>query len=425
MSGTVGDLLGRCLRVAGVQQVFGEAIPGLPSHSVDDSILARSLADADGRMGPGVGCAFLADRTLHLSCRPGAAPEVMPLTVSALLPEIVARGADWAAGPGGPSAAAFVLDFDLDAPAPAGAAPVAPPPLPQPDEVPDLSAVDGPVLLFAGPGVVRRNQVEALRRLASKANLGVSNTWGAKGLFEWDSPHHVGTVGLQARDYELGGFADAGLIVGIGIDDDESPWARWALAPTLQIAPDHLEMLVTAWTRPPQSAIALPPLSGALRSVCMPSYESSQMPLHPGRAIIETKRALDAGDRIAADPGDELGLWVARAFPTSELGSVIVPSTIADDFAVTAAVACALRPNRQRVVAITRQADSAVIDWARGRGVRPDVVVWGDSADVATPDDVAPAVRRGGLVRLPIDFDRTEELVAVAGPPIAWTPGLR
>ena len=91
-------------------------------------------------------------------------------------------------------------------------------------------------------------------------------------------------------------IAGAALIVGVGIDEDESPWARWALAPTLQLAPDHLDALIDAWNRPPQATISLPPLGEALRSVCMPSYESTQMPLHPGRAVIEIKRALQSGD---------------------------------------------------------------------------------------------------------------------------------
>jgi hypothetical protein len=63
MTGTVADLLGECLAAAGVAQVFGRAVPGLLSHVVDDVALARAFADADGRMGPGVGC-VLADGTL-------------------------------------------------------------------------------------------------------------------------------------------------------------------------------------------------------------------------------------------------------------------------------------------------------------------------------------------------------------------------
>ena len=66
-------------------------------------------------------------------------------------------------------------------------------------------------------------------------------------------------------------------------------------------------------------------------------------------------------------------------------------------------------------------APSAVLEWARGQGVAPTVVVWGDAGDIAQPEDVGPAIARGGVVRLPVDLTRTDELVAVAGPIIAWT----
>jgi len=415
---TVGELLGRCLRAAGVVQVFGAAVPGVAHRRVDEAALARALADADGRLGPGVGAAFC-DGVLYLSCRPGATPDPMTLTSAALVPDMVARAADWALGSTA-GAAAFVLDLDLDAPAPAGLGPVAAPPLPA-GPLPDLGAVDGPVLVFIGPGVVRRGQVEAVRRLAALGHLGVSNTWGAKGVIAWDSPHHLGTVGLQARDYELGGFTDPALIIGIGVDADESPWSRWALAPTVELAPEQLDDLLAAWVRPPQADIVLPPLFGELSAVCQPSYQNPSRPLHPGRAIIETKGILGPGDRVAADPGGDLGLWVGRAFPTSELGSVVVPATVAEDFAVTAALAAALRPEPQRVVAITHRAESAMAELAASFGVRPTVAVWGDAGDIARPDDLGPALAAGGTVRVPVDMSRTAELVAVAGPRIAWT----
>ena len=47
------------------------------------------------------------------------------------------------------------------------------------------------------------------------------NTWGAKGVFDWRSPHHLATAGLQAWDFELGGLADADLIIATGLDERE------------------------------------------------------------------------------------------------------------------------------------------------------------------------------------------------------------
>ena len=37
----------------------------------------------------------------------------------------------------------------------------------------------------------------------------VVNTWGAKGVLRWDDPHHAGTAGLQADDFDLAGLADS------------------------------------------------------------------------------------------------------------------------------------------------------------------------------------------------------------------------
>ena len=44
-----------------------------------------------------------------------------------------------------------------------------------------------------------------LQRRATSGTIGVPviNTWGAKGVFRWDSELHGGTAGLQARDFEL------------------------------------------------------------------------------------------------------------------------------------------------------------------------------------------------------------------------------
>jgi len=71
-----------------------------------------------------------------------------------------------------------------------------------------------------GPGVVP-DHVDAVRRFAADTGLGVLNTYGVKGLFRWDDPAHLGTIGLQERDVELAGVLDADLVLGVGLDDRE------------------------------------------------------------------------------------------------------------------------------------------------------------------------------------------------------------
>ena len=104
-----------------------------------------------------------------------------------------------------------------------------------------VEAIDAAVhpVVLAGPGVVLWHAVDGLRALAERACVGVLNTWGAKGVFDWRSPHHLATAGLQAWDFQRGGLADADLIVTTGLDEREV-LADWELAPTVDVLPTSL-----------------------------------------------------------------------------------------------------------------------------------------------------------------------------------------
>ena len=60
--------------------------------------------------------------------------------------------------------------------------------------------------------------VPGLHDLAVSAGIGVLNTWGAKGVFDWRSQHHLATIGLQADDFVLSGLDEADLIIATGLD---------------------------------------------------------------------------------------------------------------------------------------------------------------------------------------------------------------
>ena len=79
-----------------------------------------------------------------------------------------------------------------------------------------------------------------LHDLAVSAGVGVLNTWGAKGVFDWRSRHHLATIGLQADDFVLSGLDRADLIIATGLDHAESPDDRWRLAPALTVPPAGL-----------------------------------------------------------------------------------------------------------------------------------------------------------------------------------------
>ena len=96
------------------------------------------------------------------------------------------------------------------------------------------------VVVLAGPGVIRHGAVPGLHDLAVSAGFGVLNTWGAKGVFDWRSRHHLATVGLQADDFVLSGLGEVDLIIATGLDQAESPDRRWQLAPALTLPPAGL-----------------------------------------------------------------------------------------------------------------------------------------------------------------------------------------
>jgi len=419
------ELLAQCVAAAGVRRVFGRAIPGLQHVAVADPAMASLLADADGRLGPGPGAAF-SEGVLRLSSKPGGPAKRRALTSLRDLPDAVAWAGSVAAGDL-PGSAELALGADLDGEA--AGHPAKPPRSGWSGMI--LGSQLGRVLVFAGPGVVRAGAAEGLRGLAEAVGLGVSNTWGAKGVFDWRSHHHLGTVGLQERDFELGGFDEADTIVATGIDPDESPRHRWARDRVVTIPPSMLIGLVTQWPGHVDGTIAdRPPLFDLIAGVVQPQWQDEKVPMAPARVLADLAAAMTPGDRLAADPGPA-GLWVARAFATTELGSVVVPATVAPGFAAAAALAAAVRQPRVRVVGVTAgpldDVSCRVLDLARSMDVNLVLEVWGREGELESAADHAAALTaaRAGrgvkVLSVPVDFGWTDALVEVAGPVVAWT----
>lgn len=248
-------------------------------------------------------------------------------------------------------------------------------------------------VVLAGPEVLRDPLGLGIRRFAERANVPVANTWGAKGVFNWDSPHHMGTCGLQEEDFELLGFADYDLIVATGIDPAESPEDRFALAPVVHIPPS-----VLAKTMAPRLHQEIPgnALYERIAAVAQPGYVDDSYPRHPARAVMDLKQSLAAEAIVCGQPGPA-GLWLARTFPTDRPGSVCVPAVPKPGIAAALALAASLRG--RTAVAVTA---APVDDTTRAIvAAAPDAFrleVWGDD----------------------VDWTRTEQLIDAAGPVLAW-----
>jgi hypothetical protein len=430
---TAADVFRRVLSAGGVGSLYGRALPGFEVTEVADPSVAALLAQAHAAVGGTLAAAHLGDGKFVVSGRsPDAGPvltlprprvEVTDVATMFGLAPVVAE-----AGRG--AGLEIQLDLDLSAPSTDG-------PLERPASAPDWFDDDalgeiptqGTVVVLAGPGVVQDASVGGLRALAAAGRLGVLNTWGAKGVFHWQSRHHWATVGLQEHDFELGGLGSADLVLVTGVDEREAPPQFWAQFPHRIVAPGALAPLAERWPDG-GSFPELPPLRPRLAAVTQAGWAASGVPLMPSLVTQHYARVLGDGGFVAADPGTA-GYWVARTFATTRLGSVSVPAApILGWAAACATVARLSAPLRPVLAVVDGPIDSttaAVLGAATDLGVDVGVEAWtpdgpalGADEHLAHLDTIAS---RGGVSMLRTDPRQLDEMVAVAGPVRAWTPG--
>jgi acetolactate synthase I/II/III large subunit len=284
----------------------------------------------------------------------------------------------------------------------------------------------GRFVVLAGPGVLATRSVEGLRALAAAANVPVANTWGAKGVLRWDSPHHMGTCGLQARDFELLDFAGYDAIVATGIDANESPRELFGLAPVVEVPSTALGRLAGE-IAPATEPIPSNELYARLSAIAQPGYVDDRVPLHPARAVGDARAVLPDGGVITADPG-LAGLWVARTFPTTDPGTVVVPAVANPGAAAALGLVAALRG--LPALAVTSEpldhTTLAVLELATELAAALVVDVWSAAGPVRRARDhleqLEVAVREPGvsIIDVPVDASLTRALVDAAGPVVAW-----
>jgi hypothetical protein len=288
-----------------------------------------------------------------------------------------------------------------------------------------LEAAERPIVL-AGPGVVLDGAVPGLHALAAAGSLGVLNTWGAKGVFDWRSRHHLATAGLQASDFERAGLADADLIVAVGVDEREAR-APWRLAPVVEVHPWSLAPLAERIARP-RAEIAMPTLRADLGRITQEGWTARAGPLPPTKATQRYSLALGGGGLVAGDPG-LAGYWVARTMGTTSIGGALVTAdAAAAGFGIAAAlVARALDPGRHVLAVADELTDVhvALLELAAARDLAVGVEVWRPDGPALDADaheaQVARLVAEGGVAELGTDPAQLERMLDAAGPIVAWT----
>jgi acetolactate synthase I/II/III large subunit len=230
-----------------------------------------------------------------------------------------------------------------------------------------------PVAL-AGNGVVRANAAPALREFVRATGIPVAETFMGKGLLPPDSPMALGSVGLQAGDYDMAGFGDADLVLAIGYDLVEQSPETWNpkrdkrvicidsepaetdayFMPEVELVGDIYHVLA----RLGEECRHVPHQGGSakLREVVLGRFEQAQdddsFPMQPPRALWEIREALARDDILISDVGLHK-LWIGRMFPAYEPNTVLIANGLAGmGFAVPAAIAAKLVHPARRVVTV-------------------------------------------------------------------------
>jgi hypothetical protein len=424
-----GVLLARVLAAAGVHAVYGPAPPGLRPVRVHPGV-AGVFAAAHRAVRGSAAAAWDRHGTLVVEGRTGDSPRALTADDPRQLPDLVAA----LGGGAGDSGVRLRMAIDLDAPAP-DVYPEVPAPAMDTERVDELVArlkkvgrVDGgsDVVLLVGPGVT--GAVGGLHALADAGALGVINTWGAKGVFDWRSRHHWATVGLQARDFELAGVPTAGLVVAAGVDAREAPPDRWSAGPHLVVDPAVLGAVAARW-RPADRPLDMPPLRTCLAAVTEQGWAITAAPLAPSRVTLHYGQRLGRTGLVAADAG-VAGYWVARTFATPRLGAALVPAASTPGWAAACVTVARLTHPLLPALAVMDgppdETTAAVLDAAARFGVRVGVEAWGSDGDELDAEahrarlDALVDPGGGGVATLATDPSQMVKMVEAAGAVDAW-----
>jgi acetolactate synthase-1/2/3 large subunit len=237
-----------------------------------------------------------------------------------------------------------------------------------------IASARRPVIL-AGNGVVRAGGASALRRFATSSGIPVAETFMAKGLLDPTDPNSLGSVGLQAGDYEMAGFGKADLVLTIGYDLVEHAPKYWNprrdktivcidslsaeiddhFVPEVELVGDIRHILETLATRGAGKEAARPSrqLQDLVLSRLKQAKDDESFPLHPPRVLYEVRQALGAEDILVSDVGMHK-LWIGRLFPASAPNTTLIANGFAGmGFAVPAAIAARLVHPDRKVIAIS------------------------------------------------------------------------
>jgi acetolactate synthase-1/2/3 large subunit len=267
-----------------------------------------------------------------------------------------------------------------------------------------ISAARNPIIL-AGNGVVRAGASRQIADFASRLNIGVANTFMAKGVIPFKHPMALGSAGLQARDYVSCGFEEADVIICVGYDLVEYHPYLWhptrdrkiihidmspaevdasyivevGVVGDIKLSLDRIAALAT-----PHAGHQLRSLRSALKEEMALHSNDSDFPLKPQKIIWDLRTALGLEDIVVCDVGAHK-MWMARMFRCEYPNTCIISNGFASmGIAVPGAIAASLARPGRAVVAVTGDAgflmNSQEIETAMRIKTPIVILVWTDNA---------------------------------------------
>ena len=257
-------------------------------------------------------------------------------------------------------------------------------------------------LALVGNGAIRGHAGRALRAFIHNTGIPVAETFMAKGLVDYEDPKALGTVGLQARDYEMAGFDECDLVIAIGYDLVEHSPKHWNphrdkqiividsiaaeidqyFVPDVELIGDIAHVLagLAAGCSRSQTTAGTSRLHEVVMGALRDARDDDHFPMRPPRALWDLREALGRNDILVSDVGLHK-LWIGRMFPAHEPGTVLIANGLAGmGFALPTAIGAKLVHPDRKVVAVSGDGGFLMncqeLETARRLGTAVVNVIW-------------------------------------------------
>ena len=244
-----------------------------------------------------------------------------------------------------------------------------------------ISQASNPIVLV-GNGAIRNQASEAITHFAKHLNLPVTNTFMAKGAFDYRDKRSLWTLGLQQRDYIGCALDESDLIIAIGYDLIEYGPKKWNPDDNLSIVhisltpaeidssyiphvevvgdiSDALNEISKRIHRPHynQQGDQINTKLTSLRAEMQRDYEQYAtdmgFPIKPQKLLYDLRQVLSPEDIVISDVGAHK-MWIARHYHCVRPNTCLISNGFASmGIAIPGGVAAKLVHPERKVVTVT------------------------------------------------------------------------